>query len=430
MSHSAGTGKRKTGLFRQHAVAHQASHRLLGEISLAQPASIRLLTWATVAIGVAIIAFIILGSFTRTSTVSGYLAPDKGLIKVVVPAQATVTQRFFADGAAVARGDKLFELFLDSSSDGLQATQAVIGTQVKARAASLNDELQKQKALAQEDLSALTKRRERLRGELEQVRREAELADQRSRMSQATVKQYEDLRGQSVIPELQLREKQQQLIEHQIAYRALQRTVLTTQRELEEVEAELVRMPVKQAAQMAALERSIAEAQQALIESDAKRQVVMTAPVDGIAAATMVNVGSSVQPGSALVSILPRGSALQAELYASSRAIGFVRDGVKVLLRYQAFPHQQFGHQSGRVVGVSKAPVVLADPAAERGAAQAGQSDSLYRITVALDAQSIAAQGKQWQLSPGMGVEADLLLDKRRLYEWLVEPLQALRRDR
>jgi membrane fusion protein len=59
---------------------------------------------------------------------------------------------------------------------------------------------------------------------------------------------------------------------------------------------------------------------------------------------------------------------------------------------------------------------------------RAGAGEALYRIIVAVDAQAIETQGQRWALAPGMRVEADLLLEQRRLYEWLIEPLQALRR--
>jgi len=47
----------------------------------------------------------------------------------------------------------------------------------------------------------------------------------------------------------------------------------------------------------------------------------------------------------------------------------------------------------------------------------------LYRITVALDQQTVAAYGQAQALSPGMQLEADVLLDRRRLIGWLFEPV-------
>ena len=50
----------------------------------------------------------------------------------------------------------------------------------------------------------------------------------------------------------------------------------------------------------------------------------------------------------------PSDSDLQAELYAPSRAAGFLGVGQEVLLRYEAYPYQKFGHYRGRVSAVSQ----------------------------------------------------------------------------
>jgi len=111
-------------------------------------------------------------------------------------------------------------------------------------------------------------------------------------------------------------------------------------------------------------------------------------------------------------------------LFAPSSAIGFVRPDQKVQLRYQAFPYQKFGHQSGAVIQVSRAPLQATELAAlPLQAAAGGNAEPLYRITVQLDQQSVAAYGQTQPLSPGMQLEADVLLDKRRLIEWLFEPV-------
>ena len=57
------------------------------------------------------------------------------------------------------------------------------------------------------------------------------------------------------------------------------------------------------------------------------------------------------------MTLVPAGALLEARLYGPSRAIGFVRPGQRVLLRYDAYPHQKFGHYAGTVTAVSRATV-------------------------------------------------------------------------
>ena len=53
-----------------------------------------------------------------------------------------------------------------------------------------------------------------------------------------------------------------------------------------------------------------------------------------------------------------------------------------------------------------------------------GAGEPLFRITLALDAR---ADAEELALSAGMRFGADLLLERRRLIEWLFEPLLAWR---
>jgi hypothetical protein len=105
---------------------------------------------------------------------------------------------------------------------------------------------------------------------------------------------------------------------------------------------------------------------------------------------------------------------LQAQLLIPGRAIGFIEPGDRILLRYQAFPYQKFGHQAGRVASISRN--AIAPTGGIRGA------ERVYRVRVDLEHQSIMAGGKPRPLRPGMLLDADLLGERRRLYEWILKP--------
>jgi membrane fusion protein len=139
--------------------------------------------------------------------------------------------------------------------------------------------------------------------------------------------------------------------------------------------------------------------------------------------AILVEPGQAVLPGTTLATILPRGAALEALLYSPSRSIGFVKVGQPVLLRYLAYPHQKFGSHRAIVRAISATPV----SAAELGFATPDPArEPLYRIKATLARQSIDAYGERQALRAGMQVEADVMLDRRRLIEWVFEPLLGL----
>jgi membrane fusion protein len=98
-----------------------------------------------------------------------------------------------------------------------------------------------------------------------------------------------------------------------------------------------------------------------------------------------------------------------------------------VLLRYRAYPYQKFGHSRGVIASVSRSAIEPAElPAMFAGGAAGSPAEALYRITVALERQHVTAYGKAAPLQPGMQLDADVLLERRRLFEWVLEPVFTL----
>lgn len=115
-----------------------------------------------------------------------------------------------------------------------------------------------------------------------------------------------------------------------------------------------------------------------------------------------------------------RGPALEAELAVPERVLASVAVGDEVRLRYRAYPYQRYGQYAGRIVRVASSPLPASASATAGGPA--------YAATVALDDDRVRDdRGIERALRPGLGVDADVVVDKRRLYEWLFEPLARLR---
>ncbi|HEX6633101.1 MAG TPA: HlyD family efflux transporter periplasmic adaptor subunit, partial [Usitatibacter sp.] len=204
---------------------------------------------------------------------------------------------------------------------------------------------------------------------------------------------------------------------------SLERSRLALARDLDAAGLEARAAGARAAAQLATLDQQRAALAQERLEHDLQYRAAIVAPAAGTVATVLVEPGQMVVPGTPLATLLPRGSRLEVHLFAPSSAIGFVHAGQDVLVRYLAYPHQKFGSYHARVLGVSRNAL----PASELGfAPPGGGREPLYRIKAALASQSILAYGQPRPLKPGMQVEADVLLDRRRLIEWIFEPLIAL----
>lgn len=103
-------------------------------------------------------------------------------------------------------------------------------------------------------------------------------------------------------------------------------------------------MPTRTESQLAEIDRNLATLTQENSEAAARDRYAITAPADGIVTNLLAEVGQSVgnQP---LATLLPAGAKLEAQLFLTSRAVGFVEPGQSVRLRYQAYPYQKFGQE-------------------------------------------------------------------------------------
>jgi membrane fusion protein len=398
----------------------------LGPIHLIRPLSLTVLTVAAVVAAVAVGTYLSLGEYTRKARVSGWLAPDRGLIRLTPTEAGTVIERHASEGQAVKAGEALFVLSVDRSTaaggaeDGVQRSLAT-------RERSLHDAIAQQVALTQEQVAALDRRLADMRRELAQIGTERDLQRQRLALARQSLARLESLQRDNFISPAQVQNKSEELLGLQAQIQALERQQATQQREIGIVEARRRELPLQSQVRQGELERELAELSQQGSESAARQRLVIRAPMDGVLSAVTAQPGQSVVAGSALATLLPANASLQAHLYAPSSALGFVRADQKVQLRYPAYPYQKFGLQQGRVLEVARTPLAPAEVATLGNAARGDTpGEPLYRITVALDQQSVQAYGQAQALSPGMAVDADVLLDRRRLVEWLFEPVLGL----
>jgi membrane fusion protein len=410
------------GLFRTEVLEHR-ERDWLGSIQLIRPVSLAALTTLALVAALAVGAYLVLGEYTRKARVAGYLVPDRGLIRLMAPQSAMVIESHVAEGRSVRRGDVLFVLDVSQATPSGD-TQGAVQSSIAARSASLRGTAHQRDLLQQNQAAALDRQVEDMQRELASMKLETELQLQRLALAQQAQSQFESLRNDNFVSSAQVRTKAEEVLNVRAQLQALERQRTTRLREIAALQAQRRELPLQAQAARGAIDRDLEALAQQAAETEARRRIVVRAPQDGMVSAVLAEPGQTVTPGVALASLLPAGAKLQAYLYAPSSAVGFVRANQPVQMRYQAFPYQKFGQQAGEVVQVSRSPLQAAELAglALPGALSHG-GEPLYRITVTLAAQSVSAYGQAQALAPGMQLEADVLLDRRRLIEWLFEPV-------
>jgi membrane fusion protein len=404
-------------LFRPAAIAAQR-HDWRGGIVLTR-------AWSTAALGAflaavagSLILFACLGRYTAHTTLRGRLVVERGVVEVASPAAGTIAERRAAEGRRVTAGETLYVVSSERFAQSGAATGQEIAAQLERRRASLVAQIASTAELESTERDALATRRAALRAEL--VSADEALAAERSRLDLATAaaERYSRMRALGFVAEEQWAQREAALLEQRSRIEAIKRERSTLARLDAELEGRAATLPLEYAHAIAELERAVAGTDVEIAENDAQRASVVAAPATGTVTAPTGEIAEPVERGQVLARIVPDDAVLTAELFAPSRAVGFVAAGGEVRLRYAAFPYQKFGQAPGTVVSVSEAPLAPTDTGA--------RGEPVYRVVVALRSQAVMAYGAPRPLLPGMEVEADVLLETRRLYEWAFEPLYAL----
>jgi membrane fusion protein len=414
-------------LFRPE-VAEAQRQNWLGHVQLVRPLSLTVLTTAALAMLVLVLAFLFFGEYTRKARIGGVLVPDLGVIRLVPPVQGRVLERHVHEGQSVRVGEVMFVVALESSTLSSDV-QSRVQHSLEERRRSLEEAARQQTLLAEGEMLSLQRRLDEMKRESNQIEAEAMLHRQRLALAQQSLERLESLSRDQFISSAQVQAKKEEVLGLQAQAQALERQSATLARDRAALEGERRGLPVQLKSRQGAIERDLAALAREAAEQDAVRQIVVRAPQDGTVSSVLAEPGQSVSPASALASLIPAGAQLQAHLFAPSGAVGFVRPNQEVRLRFEAFPYQKFGHQNGRVLQVSRTPLAapelaglpLAGPTAGEDA-----DEPMFRITVAMDNPELGAFGSTQPLVAGMRMQADVLLERRRLIEWLFAPVLGL----
>jgi membrane fusion protein len=302
-----------------------------------------------------------------------------------------------------------------------------IGSAVAARLAHRQRALRLQhdhaESAMRSEQAGFTQRASGLAREVEQVDVEIESQTRRTGIAVHGLGRAQTLGEIGFLSPAAIDREQDAALDQQSRLEGLRRSRLALARELAALEFDAQTARLRASSQLASIDTQRASVDQERLERDLQYHAAIVAPSSGVVATVLVEPGQMVTPGTPLVAIIPAGATLEAHLYSPSRSIGFVRAGQEVLLRYLAYPHQKFGLHKASVIAISRNPML---PAEMGFTPLDGSREPLYRIKVSLESQRITAYGRLEPLQPGMQVEADIQLDRRRLIEWIFEPLLSL----
>jgi membrane fusion protein len=410
-------------LFRPEVLAERKS-QWLGPVLLAPKTSHDLSAGVAIAATVALLALLFFGTYPRKVRVTGAIVPHGGLLQVFSHNPGTITDVNVEEGDRVKKGDKLLSISTDQQSTH-GATGEQVERQLQMRKQSLLEDRHNLERLAEQQKRSLGDRLVALRLSEAKLGSEIGIQALRIRSAARSVTRQKTLLKEGLASGEHVQTAEESELEQSSKYRELERARLLTERDRLSAQGDLDDLPLKLQRDIANVDRNIAMVEEQIAELAGRRESVITAPEAGVVTALQAKRGGHPDTKVPLLAVVPEGSTLEAHIFCASRAVGLLKVGQKVLLRYEAFPYQKFGHYDGTISSISKSAVNPSELGPQMaGLAKAVANDeAVYRVTVNIASQTVQAYGKTVALQPGMQLDADVVLEKRRLVEWMLEPL-------
>ncbi len=408
-------------LFRKEAVDYQRE-RLWGEVILTQSLSSGVFSLLIGLVLIGLTVYLIFGTYTRKETVNGYLVPTEGLVRVHAPRSGTVSGLSVQPGDHVAKGDVLMQVQAGRVlADGVTLDVLLVEL-LDQQKKQLQGRIERHKHRKAARRNYLVAKIRGIEMQIEQLKRQKTLQNERLALLASRYQSLEGLHREALISQEDYEARFQNLLDERQRKEQLSQSLLAEEARLADVRFELGSLESDTRETLDQLASEIKMIDQQRLQHRGEYAFSIKAPAEGRVTSLQVSPGQMVETQRPLLAILPENNHLQAELFVPTRAIGFIEPALPVRIRYDAFPYERFGiHESHirQVAGSILAPHEVEAPIR--------LDMPVYRVTSALGEQALRAYGREMPLQAGMTLEADILLDKRPLYQWILRPLFSLK---
>ncbi|MBZ9993113.1 HlyD family type I secretion periplasmic adaptor subunit [Mesorhizobium sp. BH1-1-4] len=136
-----------------------------------------------------------------------------------------------------------------------------------------------------------------------------------------------------------------------------------------------------------------------------------------------VSVGSVLQSGERLFTLVPADAVLEVETNIVGRSSGFVHTGDPVAIKFDTFPYSQYGLAHGTVRRVSPDSFSARDQARDPNSSLAilpSDADLFYRTQISIDDVALHGVPAGFSIVPGMPVTADVKVGRRTVLKYIL----------
>ncbi|HET6185186.1 MAG TPA: HlyD family type I secretion periplasmic adaptor subunit [Acetobacteraceae bacterium] len=187
--------------------------------------------------------------------------------------------------------------------------------------------------------------------------------------------------------------------------------------------------------QLADATQKLSDARQQLNKAQLHQQLVeLRADRDGtVLTVAKISVGSVVQPGQQLITLMPADAPLEVEANIAGNDDGYVRVGDPVAIKFDTFPFTRYGLAHGTIRTISANSFTAMD---QQQNATPGNVplpnntlEPYYKARVTIDKVDLHGTPEGFHLIPGMPVTADIKVGKQTVLSYLLDRVLPITSD-
>lgn len=425
-------------------LAFLPAHLELAETPLSPAPRVSL--WIIMALFCAALLWACLGKLDVVAVAPGKTVTSSRT-KVLQPAETAVVRRILVhDGQRVKQGELLVELDATATTaDSKKAEEALISARLAAaRSAALVEAIEAEhppvlandgglpadrfdamQRLALSEFAAFAAKKQSLeamvaqkQAELRTVESAIAPLEQYLAISRTRVADYEKLLGNGYVPKQDYLQRKQERISAerdlvgQRSRRAELRSAITGAKEELSVTVTDTRRQLLDELRQA---REQIQQFEPEVARTTQRNALMQlrAPVTGTVQQLAVHtVGGVVTPAQPILSVVPENEPMEVEATVLNQDIGFVRPGQRATIKVESFPYTRYGYIEGVVESVS------------HDAIQDEKLGLVFQARVRMKKTALVIDGVTVNLTSGMSLTAEINTGKRRVIDYILDPLR------
>lgn len=380
----------------------------------------RTMFWTLMALIIFATIWLTFGKADVVVSARGKVIPD-GETKIIQPLDTGVIKRILVkEGDFVKKGQTLMEIDPSTTEPQLESLKAnleYVNLERKRLSATANGHSLKvndsdvestQKGLYQSSLADLRSQLQAKNMEIRGINEE--ISSNQHQLALNLAKEKRMVSVEDIIAKNDLEKVRSENIEYRSKIAELRHQKAKAREEADYIRSDF---KTKNFNELADRDKKATEMSANIKEIEFKnRKQTIVSPVDGYVNTLLIHtVGGVVTPAQKLVSVVPLTAPLVVKATVMSKDIGFIKEGMPVLIKIDTFDFQKYGMINGVVKKIAKDSV------------DDQKLGPIYDVYITPQNKTLMVEGRETPISTGMSLTAEIKINKRRIIEFFIYPM-------